>query len=217
MADGDEDQDEETPVSDAQVLLVALQDADVRPDRVYLSPPPTRDTPPPPEGPWVIVPTHGGYAVGGVGRGRFAAYDQTPTIAEAAALVVHLLQTPATSEPAADGLDGAGAETARSIKERTTSRGGAAGPAQLVPGDVLDLTGAETGHHLYALGTPMPERSAPPSEIGEYHRYRVLRPLPGAQEGVAAPWFEQPGGGAMVVCERPARWYVDQGFLIELV
>lgn len=59
----------------------------------------------------------------------------------------------------------------------------------------LATAAAETGHHLYALGTPMP----------------------GAMEGVAAPWFEQPGGGAMVVLERPVRWYVDQGYLVELV
>lgn len=204
-------------MDDAQTLIATLEAAGVRPDRVFLSRPPTPDAPAPPEGPWVIVPTPAGYAVGGVGRGRFAAYDQVPTIAEAAALTVRLLTTPAPSDPAPGGLDAAGADTARSIKERTAARGGAAGPAQVAAGDVLDLTGPETGHHLYALGTPMPERSAPPSEYGEYHRYRVLRPLPGAQEGVAAPWFEQPGGGAMVVAERPARWYADQGYLVELV
>lgn len=203
-------------MDDAQTLIAALEAAGVRPDRVYLSPPPTPDAPAPPEGPWVIVPTPAGYAVGGVGRGRFAAYDQVPTIADAAALAVRLLTTPATSDPAPAGLEAAGAQTARAIKERAAARGGA-GPAQVAAGDVLDVTGPETGHHLYALGTPMPERSAPPSEYADYHRYRVLQPLPGAQEGTAAPWFEQPGGGAMVVTERPVRWYVDQGYLVELV
>lgn len=203
-------------MDDAQTLIATLEAAGVRPDRVFLSPPPTPDAPPPPEGPWVIVPTPAGYVVGGVGRGRFAAYDQVPTIADAATLAVRLVTTPASSDPAPDGLEAAGEATARAIRERVAARGGAAGPAQVGPGDVLDLTGPETGHHLYALGTPVPERSAPPSEYGEYHRYRVLRPLPGAQEGIAAAWFEQPGGGAMVVAERPARWYVDQGYLVEL-
>ena len=50
----------------------------------------------------------------------------------------------------------------------------------------------------------------------EYHRYRVLAELPEAQEGRAAAWFGQPGGGAMVVAEHPVRWYLDRGYLVEV-
>jgi hypothetical protein len=207
-------------VNDHDAVLAAVRDrlaeAGLPPQSVFVSGPPTPDAPPPPEGPWVIVPWEGGYAVGGLGRGRFAIYAVVAAV-EAADLVVRLLSVPAESVAAPAGVEAAGAETARGIKERTAARGGAAGAAQLGPSDVLDTTGPETGHHLYALGTPMPERSAPPTEWGQPRRYRVLQPLPGAQEGVAAPWFEQPGGGAMVVTERPIRWYVDQGHLVELV
>ncbi|MCW2794495.1 MAG: hypothetical protein JWO76_3593 [Nocardioides sp.] len=204
-------------MDDIQTLIAILEGAGLSPDRVYLSPPPTADAPAPPEGRWVIVPAGAEYAVGGVGRGRFATYALATTIEDAGALVVRLLQTPAASIPAPAGVEAAGAATAQRIKERTAARGATAGPAAVGAGDALDLTGAETGHHLFALGTPMPERSAPPSEWGDYHRYLVQGPLPGAMEGVAAPWFEQPGGGPMVVLERPARWYVDRGYLVELV
>lgn len=83
------------------------------------------------------------------------------------------------------------------------------------PGDQLDCFGLETGHHLYALGTPFHQRSQPPTDAGApYVTFEVLGPLPPtATEGVAAPWFEQPGGGAMVVLDRPIRWYVDQQIL----
>jgi hypothetical protein len=110
-----------------------------------------------------------------------------------------------------------GHATARGIRERSLERSGRPGPAALAPGEVLDLIGADTAHHLYALATPFPERAQPPSDAGtEYHRYEVLAPLREAREGMAAAWFEQPGGGAMVVLDRPVRWYVDQGMLAEL-
>ncbi|WP_248583520.1 TNT domain-containing protein [Nocardioides sp. InS609-2] len=98
---------------------------------------------------------------------------------------------------------------------RTRSRGGAPGTNGLEPGDLLDSIGSETGHHLYALGTSFPMRSQPPSDVGApYLTLRVASNLPeSVREGVAAPWFEQPGGGAMIVLDRPTRWYVDRGFL----
>ena len=77
--------------------------------------------------------------------------------------------------------------------------------------------GHESGSQLFALGTPFAWRSQPPDMVGaEYHRYRVLAELPEAQEGRAAAWFDQPGGGAMVVAERPVRWYLDHGYLVEI-
>lgn len=210
-------------MSGHDTLLAVVRDrlaaADLPPQSVYVSEPPRPDAPPPPEGPWVIVPWQDGYAVGGLGRGKFAIYAVTPAAEDAAHLVLRLLTTPAPSEPAPpdDVLEAAGAETAERLTSRSASRNGAAGPAQLTEGDVLDVLGPETGHHLYALGTPYPQRSQPPSEGGEYHRYAVRGGLSDAQEGVAAPWFEQPGGGAMVVLQHPIRWYVDRGELVELV
>lgn len=50
-----------------------------------------------------------------------------------------------------------------------------------------------------------------------YFTFEVSEALPSTVlEGVAAPWFGQPGGAAMVVFDRPIRWYVDQGFLAML-
>ena len=80
---------------------------------------------------------------------------------------------------------------------------------------MLDFYGAETSHHLFAFGTPFQNRSHPPSDVGApYFAFEVTEPLPEAvTEGIAVAWFEQPGGGAMVVLDRPIRWYVDHGHL----
>lgn len=187
-------------------------------DSVVVVAPPERGSPVPPEGPWVVVPQEG-YAVGGVSRGSFRPYAWVDTEDEAVELVLTLLgPTADPPAPTLDDLRERGRATSRGIHERTTGRGGAAGPAGLVPGDVLDQVGSPSGHHLFALGTPFPMRSQPPSQVGgPYHRYEVRAPLSLAQEGVVAPWFEQPGGGAMVVLGYPVRWHLDQGELVELV
>ena len=199
-------------------VQAALEGAGIDPRRVFVSGPPAPGSPPPPEGPWVIVPVEAGFSVGGFGRGHFAIYETVATADEAAALVARLVEpAPTVAAPAGDVLDRVGAATAAAMKARVAARGGAAGPAYVEPGDLLDVLGPDTGHHLYALGTPLPERAQPPSLIGgEYHRYKVQAALTDAVEGVAAPWFEQPGGGAMVMTHRPIRWYVDQRMLVEL-
>lgn len=187
-------------------------------DRVVVAAPPERGSPLPPEGPWVVVPQEG-YAVGGVSRGSFRPYAWVGSAEEVVELALTLLGP--SSQPsvpvAGDPLE-RGRATSRGIHERTAGRGGAAGPAGLVPGDLLDQVGTASGHHLFALGTPYPMRSQPPGEAGgPYHRYEVRAPLSLAQEGVVAPWFEQPGGGAMVVLGYPVRWHLDRGELVELV
>ncbi len=201
-------------------LADALRAADLSADAAFLVDPPTPDAPPPPTGPWVVVPWEGSHVVGGYERGQFVAYGAAPDLDTAIGLVVRLVGEPAAARPAPDdeALRTRGRQTATGVQDRSRTRGGQAGTAMLQPGDVLDLIGPETGHHLYALGTPWPQRSQAPTEIGgAYHRYEVLAALPDASEGVAAPWFEQPGGGAMIVLTHPVRWYVDQGHLVELV
>ena len=198
-------------------LAAALSAAGIPGNAVVLVGPPEPDAPPPPEGPWILLPWEGRYMLGGFSRGAFRPYSSYATFAEARDLAVRLASEPAASRPAPEDVAEAGRRTAEAVRARTRSNGGQAGPAGVGAGDLLDLVGPETGHHLYALGTPFPERSQPPTDVGrEYHRYEVLAPLPEAQEGLAAPWFEQPGGGAMVVLGRPVRWYVDRGLLVEL-
>jgi hypothetical protein len=75
---------------------------------------------------------------------------------------------------------------------------------ELQPDDVVDRFGPESGSFLYPDGTPIAERALPPTAVepdgaedpDNYHRYRVLKALP-VRAGVAAPAFEQPGGGVM--------------------
>jgi hypothetical protein len=190
------------------------------PDAVVLASAPAPGAPAPPSDRWSVVPFGEQYVVGATGRGKFATYEAVWTFEEAVRLAVHLASTPV---PTFDGtLHDAqlevGARTAAGILERTEARGGAAGPAGLLPGDLLDAYGAETEHHLFALGVPFDQRSEPPSRVGSpYFAFVVTGTLPDTvREGRAAPWFEMPGGGAMVVLDRPIRWYVDQDLLAPL-
>lgn len=204
----------------AEQLADALSEADLPPTAAVVAAPPDPGSQPPPEGVWAVVPFDGRYVVGAVGRGQFVDYEAVASFDEAVALVVRLVGEPAAQLPVEDAEDlrERGRRTSATVLDRTRTRGGAAGTALLEPGDAVDLVGPETAHHLYALGTPFPERSQPPTDVGAaYHRYLLLRPLPDATEGVCAPWFGQPGGGAMVVLQHPVRWYVDEGCLVELV
>lgn len=202
----------------SELLEEALREHGLAPDGVVLAPPPVPGAPAPPPDTWAIVPFGEQFVVGATGRGTFSTYEAVWTLDDAVRLAVQLASSPI---PPFDGrLDAAqleaGARTAAGILARTDERGGAAGPAGLLPGDMVDAYGAETEHHLFALGVPFDQRSEPPSRVGSpYFAFVVARELPDvAREGRAAPWFEMPGGGAMVVLDRPIRWYVDQGLLV---
>jgi hypothetical protein len=199
-------------------LEAALTDAGAPPGSVvWAAAPDQPGARRPPEGPWLVVPWGEQIVVGALGRGKFATYEALWNAEDAIDLAVRLaanaLET--RQSPAGEGEAEVGRRTGSAIVARTSQRGGAPGPNGLTPGDALDCFGVETGHHLYALGTPFPWRSQPPSDVGApYLTFEVAEPLPPTvNEGVAAPWFEQPGGGAMVVLDRPIRWYVDNGFL----
>jgi Tuberculosis necrotizing toxin len=202
-----------------ETLAATLADAGLPEDAVVEVGPPSADAPPPPEGPWVVLPFDDTFVVGGFSRGAFRAYGTVPSREEARALAVRLAATEPPLRPVGDvgELADRGHATARAIRERALERSGRPGPAQVSAGAALDLIGPDSAHHLYALATPFPERAQPPTDVGaEYHRYLVVEQLPEAREGLASPWFGQPGGGAMVVLDRPVRWYVDQGMLAEL-
>ncbi len=202
-------------------LASALRERGLTPDAVVLAPPPVPGAPAPPSDQWSIVPFGEQFVVGATGRGTFRAYEALWTLEDAVALAVRLASTPLAS--IAGRLDASqlatGTRTAAGIWARTEERGGVAGPTGLVPGDMVDAYGAETEHHLFALGVPFDQRSEPPSRVGSpYFAFLVVGELPdGTMEGRAAPWFEQPGGGAMVVLDRPIRWYVDQGLIVPMV
>ena len=198
-------------------VAAAVQQAGFDPTHVLVA---DADGPTPPPGPWVLVrppDTHGAWTVGGVSRGQFRPYGQAPDQQAATDLVIQLLAPPAHSIPATEELTARGQATGQAILARTRARDGAPGPAGTVPGDVLDVVGTDTGHHLFALGTLFPHRSQPPTDAGgPYTRYQITAPLSNAQEGVVAPWFDQPGGGPMIVLPHPIRWHIDHHQLTPL-
>lgn len=182
-------------------------------------PVPGRPDEPPPEGQWTVVVSEGEWHVGGMTMGRFRLYESFEDVVLAADVLQRLVQQrgPVEQAPAGEDLARRGEVTAEGIVTRTRERGHADVPG-LGPGDVLDRVGHESGSQLFALGTPFAMRSQPPDMAGaQYHRYRVVDRLPDAREGTAAAWFGQPGGGAMVVGDRPVRWYLDHGHLVELL
>ncbi len=66
----------------------------------------------------------------------------------------------------------------------------------LPKGTIIDRYGKPSGQFVAPDGTPFPQRSLPPgSEKAPYKRYEVLQDIENVQEGTAAPWFGQPGGG----------------------
>lgn len=187
---------------------------------------PAPDVAPPPEDSWAIVIAGEQFVVGGVERGKFAAYETYPTMEAALERVIAVL----TESPPGRTVTGddeseikrRGAALAAHAADRAAQRGNGTptpGPAELAPGDMIDRLGPDTGRFAHPTGTPFPERSLPPSLIGaEYHRYEVLADVgPDVAEGPIAPWFGQPGGGTQFVFPRPLRWYLDNGVIRELV
>lgn len=90
-------------------------------------------------------------------------------------------------------------------------------PNTLKVGDTIDRLGrAEDGNFAAPQGTPFDQRALPPSDVArEYHRYRVVKPLPDSvTEGRIQPWFEQPGGAMQYkFAEHDIDWYVKNEYL----
>ena len=65
----------------------------------------------------------------------------------------------------------------------------------LPPNTAIDRFGHNYGTFFAQDGLPLEQRAmSPTSDFTMYNRYRVTAPLP-ARQGVAAPWFDMPGGG----------------------
>ncbi|SFS40790.1 glycohydrolase toxin TNT-related protein [Saccharopolyspora flava] len=89
-------------------------------------------------------------------------------------------------------------------------------PVVLEPDTVLDLLGTGDGRLFCAVATPFAHRSLPPGHAErDYRRYRLMRPLP-VWRSVAAPWFEQSGGGVRYRATYSAADLVGLGYLVEL-
>ena len=167
---------------------------------------------------WILVPmSDGSVTLGGMDRGRFAAYGKF-----------------AEPEVAAQALEQATSSDRRVLVDRpekalvaatqalldqlraTIADRGALAPGDVPVGAVLDHIGPASGHVLYLYATPFEQRSLPPTDLNLDRRGYVLdAPLPEAcRVEQVAPWFGQPGGGLTVVLDRVIAFYVDQGVLV---
>ena len=72
----------------------------------------------------------------------------------------------------------------------------------------------DTGDFVADAGVPFNQRSLPANDINRpYTQYEVLRPIPDAQSGPAAPWFGQPGGGIQHKLPMSIESLISGGFI----
>lgn len=171
-----------------------------------------------PEGPWVVAPWGDeDYVIGSQRGAEFAIYDSVGSLEEAVDLV-HRLCTEVlpVGELPVDALE-RGRKTSIGIDARTISRGGKPGSNELHTGDLLDCFDDDKAQFLFALGTPLASRGIKLDQDKPYRVFEVKAPLPMAVlEGLTAQTETNPGGGSIVVLDRPLRWYLDHRFLLEL-
>jgi hypothetical protein len=87
----------------------------------------------------------------------------------------------------------------------------------LQPGTVVDRFGRPSGRYASTPGASISERGLPAgSEMLEYHRYVVARPLP-ADMGPAAkvPEFGANGGATQYLFDHPILELIRKGYLVE--
>jgi hypothetical protein len=87
-------------------------------------------------------------------------------------------------------------------------------PASLLPGSIVDRYGGTSGSYLSPRGTPAWARALPfRSEAKPLSSFEVLKPIE-VNAGVAAPWFNQPGGGIQYdLGTRTVQDLIDSGHL----
>lgn len=165
---------------------------------------------------WVLFPTSaGGFVVGGHDRGAFApfaTFDRVEDAAQVLARWARPLEVPPIDRTA-EQLAAAAMGARRVIVEAA-----AAGPvtgAAVPVGAPFDHIGTPSGHYLYLYGTPMSQRSLPPTDLSEErHGYLVTRALPSSCRVRTLPaHFGQPGGGLVVELDRVLAFHVETGRL----
>ncbi len=88
----------------------------------------------------------------------------------------------------------------------------------IAPGEIIDRYGKALGYFAGKPGASVSERGMPPgSEVLEYHKYEVLKPLP-ATIGPAAPVpaFGAGGGATQYRLQRPVSDLIRAGYLREV-
>jgi Tuberculosis necrotizing toxin len=166
---------------------------------------------------WVVVPmSDGTVTLGGMDRGRFAAYGRfaDPDVAAQALAAAERVPPPLPEGRPTKALVAATQGLLDQLRAKTEG-GAEPGAADIPVGAVLDHIGPSCGHVLYLFATPFEQRSLPPTDLNLTRTGYVLEePLP-ASCSVARvePWFGQPGGGVTVALDRVIAYYVDQGVL----
>lgn len=77
---------------------------------------------------------------------------------------------------------------------------GAVGDVQVITlkagSGLVDRYGRSSGRYLSPEGTPIEQRSlSKDAKKQTYHVYKVIRDIENVEEGLIAPWFNDPGGG----------------------
>ncbi len=82
----------------------------------------------------------------------------------------------------------------------------------LEPGTKVDRYGDPNGRYFAPEGTPSYQRSLPHgTDLNQLNTFEVTQPLP-VQRSIAAPWFNQPGGGVQYrLLDRPQ--YLPPGYM----
>jgi len=82
----------------------------------------------------------------------------------------------------------------------------------------IDRYGESTGRFLSPVGTPYEQRSLGPyTSMSQYHKYKVIKPIPNVQSGKVAAWGSWKGGGTQYLLEYNVNYYLNNGYLEEIV
>jgi hypothetical protein len=80
-------------------------------------------------------------------------------------------------------------------------------------GELVDRYGTDYGRYVSPAGTPPEMRALPPGALDSpFSTFRVLQSFD-VESGLAAPWFDQPGGGEQIYLPQSVKWLIDNGFL----
>ena len=87
----------------------------------------------------------------------------------------------------------------------------------LEAGTQIDSYGSEDGFFASPINTPYNQRScAPGSDRKPYHQYIVLKPIENVEQGVTAPWFDEPGGGIQYMMTKSIKELLNESYLKRL-
>ena len=98
---------------------------------------------------------------------------------------------------------------------------GAYGPIEKVtlkPGATVDRYGYDTGYYISPEGIAFEQRAIPSSSLEKpYKVYEIIKPIEDVSQSKVLPWFGQPGQGTQYKLPKPVKWYLDSGYIKEVI